>query len=163
VDGCSPPRALETRKRTKQSSVTLAPEALRPRNAGRVLRRRTRPPQISETRCPRFGGHRLDGMSSRPHVRQERQASSVRQPLEGQQRRKSPVRRCFKSRPPFGGVRRFAPAAGFFLTSDRPLVRIPANRHTTTGTCDLGNSGKYGFLEGAQAFFCLLNGNLCAL
>jgi len=33
-----------------------------------------------------------------PHARQERQASSVSRPLEGQQRRKSPVRRCFKSR-----------------------------------------------------------------
>jgi hypothetical protein len=74
-----------------------------------------------------------------PHARQERQASSVSQPLEGQQRRKSPVRRCFKSRS--SAEAEFAgspPAAGSFPTVNRPLVRIPADRHTTTGTCDLG-------------------------
>ena len=32
----------------------------------------------------------------------------------GRQRRKSPVRRCFKSRPPFGGVRRFASGCRFY-------------------------------------------------
>jgi hypothetical protein len=37
---------------------------------------------------------------SLPHARQDRQASSVRRPLESRQRRKSPVRRCFKPRPP---------------------------------------------------------------
>jgi hypothetical protein len=58
----------------------------------------------------------------------------------GRQRRKSPVRRCFKSRPPFGGVRRFASGCRFFRAVNRPLVRIPAHRHTTTGTCDLGKA-----------------------
>lgn len=32
------------------------------------------------------------------------------------------------------------PAAGFFTVVNRPLVRIPADRHTTTGTCDLGKA-----------------------
>ncbi|MGO9772302.1 MAG: hypothetical protein ACLPSW_22675, partial [Roseiarcus sp.] len=62
-------------------------------------------------------------------------------PLEGRQRRKSPVRRCFKSRPPFGGVRRFASGCRSFLGAvDWPLVQIPADRHTTTGTCVLGKT-----------------------
>jgi hypothetical protein len=44
-----------------------------------------------------------------PHARQERLASSVSRSLEDQQRRKSPVRRCFKSRSSAeNGVRRFA-------------------------------------------------------
>jgi hypothetical protein len=85
---------------------------------------------------PSFGGEK-----SLPHARQDRQASSVSRPLEGRQRRKSPVRRCFKSRPPFGGVRRFASGCRSFLgTVDWPLVQIPADRHTTTGTCVLGKT-----------------------
>ena len=52
---------------------------------------------------------------------------------------KSPVRRCFKSRSPAqAGFAGSPPAAGFCSTFDRPLVRIRADRHTTTGTCDLG-------------------------
>jgi hypothetical protein len=34
--------------------------------------------------------HRLEGENPVPHARQERQASSVRQPLEGRQRPKKP-------------------------------------------------------------------------
>lgn len=76
-----------------------------------------------------------------PHARQERLASSVSRPLEGRQRRKSPVRRCFKSRS--SAETEFAgspPAAGMISTVHRPLVRFRAVRHTTTGTCDLGKS-----------------------
>jgi hypothetical protein len=43
----------------------------------------------------------------------------------GRQRRKSPVRRCFKSCPPFGGVHRFAPAAGFYGRLTGLLSRSP--------------------------------------
>ena len=85
---------------------------------------------------PSFGGEK-----SLPHARQDRLASSVSRPLEGRQRRKSPVRRCFKSRPPFGGVRRFASGCRSCRRAvDWPLVQIPADRHTTTGTCVLGKT-----------------------
>jgi len=99
---------------------------------------------------PSFGREK-----SRPHARQDRQASSVSRPLEGRQRRKSPVRRCFKSRPPFGGVRRFASGCRSFLRAvDWPLVQIPADRHTTTGTCVLGDSVICANRRRTQAIFC---------
>src|SRR6201987_2424001 len=88
-----------------------------------------------------------------PHTRQDRQASSVSRPLEGRQRRKSPVRRCFKSRPPFGGVRRFASGCRSFLAVNRPLVRIPANRHATTGTCEIGQGPTYANRPALQELF----------
>jgi hypothetical protein len=72
------------------------------------------------------------------------------------QRRKSPVRRCFKSRPPFGGVRRFASGCRFLPAVDRPLVRIPAARHTTTGTCDLGNPENREIRRYYKCFFRVL-------
>lgn len=72
------------------------------------------------------------------------------------QRRKSPVRRCFKSRPPFGGVRRFASGCRFLSVVDRPLVRIPAVRHTTTGTCDLGSSEDREIRRYYKCFFRVL-------
>src|SRR5208337_2660958 len=59
-----------------------------------------------------------------------------------------------KSRPPFGGVRRFASGCRFFFKAvNRPLVRIPANRHTTTGTCEIGQVRKYAILHALQVFF----------
>ena len=75
-----------------------------------------------------------------PHARQDRQASSVRAGLWRADRdQKSPVRRCFKSRLP---LERDAPVLlrlpVFSGTVDWPLVQIPADRHTTTGTCVLG-------------------------
>jgi hypothetical protein len=69
------------------------------------------------------------------------------------QRRKSPVRRCFKSRPPFGGVRRFASGCRSFQAVNRPLVRIPANRHTTTGTCEIGHAQDMKFRAHYKHFF----------
>ena len=67
---------------------------------------------------------------------------------------KSPVRRCFKSRPSFGEVRRFASGCRSFLRAvNRPLVRIPADRHTTTGTCDLGKKDIVRIAEIYKRFF----------
>ena len=40
--------------------------------------------------------------------------------------------------PRLAGFAGSPPAAGFFRAVNRPLVRIPAHRHATTGTCDLG-------------------------
>ena len=151
------PRALETRKRTMQSSVTCTPQLnhFSQKSTGRVLRRRTRPPQTSETRCPRISGHRLDGMSSRPHVRQERQASSVRRPLEGQQRRKSPVRRCFKSRSSAeNGVRRFASGCRNDFDGSPascPVPRRPTHDHRRVR---FGQVGNYAVSHGLQEIFC---------
>ncbi len=76
-----------------------------------------------------------------PSARPARETSLFGKPTFGGADRdqKSPVRRCFKSRPSFGEVRRFASGCRSFLGAvNRPLVRIPADRHTTTGTCDLG-------------------------
>ncbi|MEK4035488.1 hypothetical protein WOC76_06120 [Methylocystis sp. IM3] len=45
------------------------------------------------------------------------------------------------------------PAAGFSRAVDRPLVRIPADRHTTTGTCDLGKTVDTRFHSEDKNFF----------
>ncbi len=85
--------------------------------------------------------------------------------LEDQRDQKSPLRRCFKLRPPWRfGVRRFrlrlpvavrerpscerrerdlrgcpSPSIRFpSLAAVRPLVRMPTDRHAATGTCELG-------------------------
>ena len=45
--------------------------------------------------------------------------------------------------PRLAGFAGSPPAAGPFQAVNRPLVRIPANRHTTTGTCEIGQDQKY--------------------
>jgi hypothetical protein len=45
------------------------------------------------------------------------------------------------------------PAAGPFAAVNRPLVRIPANQHTTTGTCEIGQTKRYAIRRALQAFF----------
>jgi hypothetical protein len=117
----------------------LAAESHRLRGDVQVQRRRTPLAGMADA-DPVLGGHRLDrGNPVRTPGKRDkplRYAGLWR----GRQRRKSPVRRCFKSRPPFGGVRRFASGCRFCRAVNRPLVRIPAHRHTTTGTCDLGKA-----------------------
>ena len=117
----------------------LAAESHRPRGDVQVQRRRTPLAGMADA-DPVLGGHRLErGNPVRTPGKRDkplRYAGLWR----GRQRRKSPVRRCFKSRPPFGGVRRFASGCRFCRAVNRPLVRIPAHRHTTTGTCDLGKA-----------------------
>jgi hypothetical protein len=68
---------------------------------------------VAKTRLSLFASssdqsHRLDEEKSRPHARQDRQASLGADLWRAGRDQKSPVRRCFKPRPPFGGVRRFA-------------------------------------------------------
>jgi hypothetical protein len=105
------PSAL-TRHRDRSAPALLAAEspAEKRLTRGQMLRRSCNASQANacDDSQPSFGGEK-----SLPHARQDRQASSVSRPLEGRQRRKSPVRRCFKSRPPFGGVRRFASGCRF--------------------------------------------------
>ena len=86
-------------------------------------------------------------------------------PVESRRDQKSPLRRCFKLRPPWRfGVRRFclrllvavrerpscesrerdlrgcpSPSIRFpSLAAVRPLVRMPTDQHAATGTCELG-------------------------
>jgi hypothetical protein len=86
--------------------------------------------------------------NSLPHARQDRQASSVRRPLEGRQRPKKPGPSLLQVASP---VWRGAPVClrlpVFSKVVDWPLVQIPTDRHTTTGTCVLGKVlfGRIGF------------------
>ena len=105
-----------------------------------------------ERRCDiRFGSPisvSLLGLGRAPHrTAGNSSASSVLPiPNDGIGRdQKSPLRRCFKSRPP-----RRAKFAGFISgyrsapTAFRPLVRTSADRHATTGTCEIGQFRMYG-------------------
>ncbi len=76
-------------------------------------------------------------------------------PLEGRRDQRSPFRRCFKPRPPlsagyagfasgcrssvFGAQAIAAVRSAISLRAAvRPLVRMPTDRHTATGTCEIG-------------------------
>lgn len=114
----------------------------------------TSTPDKRKTAQPRYGGHRL-----------ERDELPLRTPGK----KDKPLRyvdlwradRDEKARSvvALSRVPRLAGFAGslrlpvFLLTSDRPLVRIPANRHTTTGTCEIGQGATYGFRPPTQVFF----------
>lgn len=163
---------METRLRSLTRSRDRRRRALRPDKDDRVVRRLDTSHRITvrlgkPRGLPRFfgsksvagstvevSGHRLEGRS-RPHARQERQASSVVDLWRADRDQKSPVRRCFKSRSPVQtGFAGSPPAAGFSSAVDRPLVRIPADRHTTTGTCDLGKRRNRRRVPVSQAVFC---------
>jgi hypothetical protein len=106
----------------------------------------------SERRCDiRFGppiSMSLLGLGRAPHRTDGNSSASavLPSPNDGIGRdQKSPLRRCFKSRPP-----RRAKFAGFVSgyrsapTAFRPLVRTSADRHATTGTCEIGQFRMYG-------------------
>ena len=77
-------------------------------------------------------------------------------PLEGRRDQKSPLRRCFKPRPPLSAgcagfasgcrlsgseLRRPMKTLGDLLRAAvRPLVRMPTDRHAATGTCEIGRA-----------------------
>jgi hypothetical protein len=81
-------------------------------------------------------------------------------PLEGRRDQKSPLRRCFRPRPPLragcagfasgcqssvrsydrGDPRRYWVLAISLRAAVRPLVRMPTDRHTATGTCEIGRT-----------------------
>ena len=83
-------------------------------------------------------------------------------PLEGRRDQRSPLRRCFKPRPPLSAgcagfasgcrssgseLRRPMTRASLGIESRRslraavrPLVRMPTNRHAATGTCEIGRT-----------------------
>src|SRR5271170_1722935 len=93
-------------------------------------------------------------MRSRPHARQERQASSVSRPLEGSTETKKARSVVALSRVPrLAGYAGSPPAADLSWVVDRPLVRIPTDRHTTTGTCDLGKKTNWSNQRDLQALF----------
>jgi hypothetical protein len=55
--------------------------------------------------------------------------------------------------PRLAGFAGSPPAAGPLWAVNRPLVRIPANQHTTTGTCEIGQNEKYAIRRALQEFF----------
>ena len=76
--------------------------------------------------------------NSRPHARQERQASLI-VGFGGPTETKKARSVVASSRVPrWAGFAGSPPAAGLPRTVNWPLVQIPADRHTTTGTCVLG-------------------------
>ena len=103
-------------------------------------------------------------------------------PLEGRRDQKSPFRRCFKPRPPWrAGFAGFASGCRSWfgtryccrepspvgipprsvpilsLAAVRPLVRMPTDRHATTGTCEIGQGGYIGvFAPRHKSFFVML-------
>ena len=142
-----PARALETRTvnvdppprpSTKLRATAESRQARR--REGQMLRRghdrRRRSKPSAEFRAIVWKGDSL------PHARQDRQASSVSRPLEGRQRPKKPGPSLLQVASPVG---RGAPVClrlpVFSRAVNWPLVQIPADRHTTTGTCVLGNRG----------------------
>jgi hypothetical protein len=89
-------------------------------------------------------------------------------PLEGRRDQRSPLRRCFKPRPPLSaGCAGFA--SGCRLSGSesddrkvfrrllraavRPLVRMPTNRHAATGTCEIGRAANRLVRQSMQEFF----------
>ena len=100
-------------------------------------------------------------------------------PLEGRRDQRSPLRRCFKPRPPLSaGCAGFASGCrlsgselrrpslspsgleslGFEFSTSlraavRPLVRMPTNRHAATGTCEIGRARHKRDGAAMQAFF----------
>src|SRR5665213_1913160 len=98
----------------------------------------------------------------------DEQASSVtRAGGGGRQRPEKPDRRCFKTRPllraAFAGVASgwgavLLARCGFSLqAAGGPLVPLPSDRHTSTGTCEFGHSGNNKFFAR-----CKGNSSLCA-
>ncbi len=76
---------------------------------------------------------------SLPHARQDRQASSVSRPLEGRQRPKKPGPSLLQVASPVGrGTPVILRLPVLSKVVNWPLVQIPTDRHTTTGTCVLG-------------------------
>jgi hypothetical protein len=55
--------------------------------------------------------------------------------------------------PRLAGFAGSPPAADPFVAVNRPLVRIPANQHTTTGTCEIGQKKDMRFVRHYKFFF----------
>ena len=93
---------METREAVAWNRQPRTPDARTQTRCGRPSRARCC--AVAPGEGPSFGKE-----DSLPHARQDRQASLGSADLWRADRdQKSPVRRCFKSRPPLGGVRRFA-------------------------------------------------------
>ena len=82
-------------------------------------------------------------------------ASSVSRPLEGRQRPKKPATSLLQvTFPAESEVRRFRLRLPIFPAVLRPLVRNSADRHATTGTCEIGRDAMYGFMPSHASGFC---------
>jgi hypothetical protein len=98
-------------------------------------------------------GHRLDWDESRS-ARPARKTSLFGKPaLEAGRDEKARSVVALSRVPRLAGFAGSPPAAGPYQAVNRPLVRIPANQHTTTGTCEIGRVQKYAILPALQEIF----------
>ena len=98
-------------------------------------------------------GHRLDWDESRS-ARPARKTSLFGKPaLEAGRDEKARSVVALSRVPRLAGFAGSPPAAGPYSAVNRPLVRIPANQHTTTGTCEIGQRQKYAILPALQEKF----------
>jgi hypothetical protein len=116
-----------------------------------------------ETRSASWLSHSSDALDWNGRSRSARLARVNKplrcRPLEGRRDQKSPLRRCFRPRPPLrAGCAGFASGCQSSVRSYdrddprywvlaislraavRPLVRMPTDRHTATGTCEIGRT-----------------------
>ena len=129
-------QAFALTRQSRPSTETLGRRAVAPTVEGQMLRRSFKARSRLRGSKPSFGKE-----ETLPHARQDRQASSVRRPLEGRQRPKKPGPSLLQVASPVGRgtpVRLRLPI--FTRAVDWPLVQIPTDRHTTTGTCELGKA-----------------------
>jgi hypothetical protein len=73
--------------------------------------------------------------------------------LEAGRDEKAPSVVALSRVPRLAGFAGSPPAADPFAAVNRPLVRIPANQHTTTGTCEIGQEERYALRRPLQGAF----------
>ncbi len=119
-----------------------------------MLRRRTFPPwtrRIAPSNV--FMAIAWIGMRSRS-ARPARKTSLFGKPaLEAGRDEKARSVVALSRVPRLAGFAGSPPAAGPIQAVNRPLVRIPADRHTTTGTCEIGQTQKYAICRALQEVF----------
>src|SRR6202043_654962 len=120
-----------------------------------MLRRRTFPPWTTRIASSKaFMAIAWIGMRSRS-ARPARKTSLFGKPaLEAGRDEKARSVVALSRVPRLAGFAGSPPAADPFAAVNRPLVRIPANQHTTTGTCEIGQEKRYAIRHALQGFFC---------
>ena len=119
---------------------------------GLMLRRWTVPPRTRQMMPSKvFMAIAWIGMRSRS-ARPARKTSLFGTPaLEAGRDEKARSVVALSRVPRLAGFAGSPPAAGPYSAVNRPLVRIPANQHTTTGTCENGQVQNYAILAELQA------------
>jgi hypothetical protein len=139
-----------------------------------------------ETRSASWLSHSSDALDWNGRSRSARLARVNKplrcRPLEGRRDQKSPLRRCFRPRPPLrAGCAGFASGCQSSVRSYdrddprywvlaislraavRPLVRMPTDRHTATGTCEIGRTRSNLCCDPLQEISVARVKNLCPL